>query len=172
MTNGRAKGARGELEVAAIVTDWWERLEPGCRFKRTPGSGGWATPDVRKEFGTAGDLVTTAKRFPWSVEVKWRQNWTWKELLAGRRSPVWSWWGQALAQGEESGLEPMLWMRHTGEPWWMLLRGSYVQRYDELAGATCLEVPLRGLTSVALLRASTLLDTRPERHALRLDGVR
>lgn len=69
------------------------------------------------EFNVAGDLVTNAKHFPFCVEVKRREAWSWREFMAGRRSPVWAWWQQACAAAEATGVEPMLWLRRSQQEW-------------------------------------------------------
>lgn len=115
--NGRQKGNRAELQVAALLEGWWERCEPGCKFVRVPSSGGWGTPLLRSEFRVSGDVATTAKKFPWVVEVKHRESWSWERLLAGKPSPVWGWWAQARRQASEMSLAPMLWFRRNREGW-------------------------------------------------------
>lgn len=137
MFNSRAKGSAAELDVAARLQEWWRQVEPGCRFKRTPLSGGWGTGDDRAGFRASGDLMTTAERFPWAIEVKRREGWAWKPLLAGGKSPVWGWWLQAQAAAGECGLLPMMWLRHNREPWHVMVR-AYCPRTEALLG------PLRG----------------------------
>jgi Holliday junction resolvase len=117
MKNSRTKGAVAEREVAKMFEEWWGKVEPGCKFKKTPLSGGWSSPDVRREFQTSGDLVTTAKKFPFSVEVKRREKWSWASLYKGGRSPVWGWWLQAETQGAEMLKTPLLLVRHNREEW-------------------------------------------------------
>lgn len=117
----RVKGASAEREVAVLLEAWWGQLEPGCKFKRTPVSGGWSSPDVRMAFQTAGDLVTTAKRFPWSVEVKRREGFDIENVRHGRRSPVWGWWEQTRKAAKEMGKEPMLWFRKNNSRWFLML---------------------------------------------------
>ena len=109
--NGRQKGARGERQVAELLTNWWQAIEPGCEFIRTPSSGGWANPQVRGHFKTSGDLMTTAQRWPFSVEVKHREGWSVERLERGMSSPVWGWWRQAIKASIEEKREPMLWFR-------------------------------------------------------------
>jgi hypothetical protein len=98
---------------------------PGVIFKRTPGSGGWADPDARAAFRTAGDLVTNAGNFPFAVEVKRREGWKLDILLVGRRSPVWAWWLQAQAAAREMKLQPALWIRKNHTPWYVMLPEQY-----------------------------------------------
>lgn len=129
MTQGRPKGVKAEREVAALLQEWWRQLEPECLFVRTPASGGWSQPKVRAEFRTSGDVMTTAKCFPFSVEVKRREGWRWSTLRAGKPSPVWAWWRQAQAQAREMGSEPMLWLRHSREPWMVMIPR---ERFDHL----------------------------------------
>jgi hypothetical protein len=90
-------------------------------FKRTPQSGGWSHAP---EFKVAGDLACNDARFPFCVEVKRRESWSWREFMAGRRSPVWTWWRQACAAAEASGLEPMMWMRRNHGDWIVVLTAA------------------------------------------------
>jgi hypothetical protein len=176
MTLGRRKGSAGELEVAKRMEAWWRQLEPGCTFKRTPGSGGWSHGAARRDFRTSGDLVTTATRFPWTVEVK-RREVSFRNFYAGRPSPVWTWWLQAQAQAAEAGLEPMLLFRRNREPWHMLLRADYL---DGFATAPRLTIELlleahrfegrwprvRGARPVCLRKAEGIYDLVPRYFAL------
>jgi hypothetical protein len=119
--NGRQKGARAELEVAALIQTWWSRREPDVIVKRTPGSGGWASPDARAVFRTAGDLVISSTKWPWSVEIKRREAWSLERLCKGGASPVWGWWRQAGEQAREMDLRPMLWFRRSHAAWLVML---------------------------------------------------
>lgn len=131
MASGRAsknKGARGELLVRDLLRDWWRQYDPEARFERTPGSGGW---DKDGDFGVAGDLVTNSVSFPFSVEVKWRESVSFPVFFDSRRSPVWAWWRQCLADAASSGVrgrEPMLWARKSRMDWVVLMSHRYVQR--------------------------------------------
>lgn len=121
----RLKGKVAEREVAHLHEAWWGSLEPGCRFVSTPQSGGWSAPTVRAEFRASGDLMTTATRFPFCVEVKRREKWSLEWLQAGKASPVWGWWRQAQRAAVEAELEPVLWFRRSREPWWVLVRAGF-----------------------------------------------
>lgn len=101
-------------------------LEPRCRFERTPLSGGWGkSSGARKDFRTAGDLVTSAKHWPFCVEVKWRERWVLSRLLKGVDSPVWQWWSEANDHAIEQGDQPMLWFKKNREPWRVLVRFDF-----------------------------------------------
>ncbi len=112
--SSKAKGAKAELEVARLLDPWWSRLEPGARFIRSPGSGGWRHA---KRFGARGDLMPDpdlVKQFPFVLEVKRREGWSEEGFLLGSRggkSPVWSWWQQCQKAAEDAALRPMLWFR-------------------------------------------------------------
>lgn len=135
----RPKGASGELEVCRLLEAWWRQLEPDCKFARTPGSGGWSTANNREAFGTAGDLVTTAKSFPFGVEIKRREGWTDRELLAGRKSPVWGWWKQCQKAAREMQKVPMLWFRRNHRKWLVMMPIRYATSGDLSVGklVTC-----------------------------------
>lgn len=119
--NSRAKGKRGERQVAALLARWWGAVEDGVQFVPTPQSGGFSTKQVRAEFKLAGDLMTTSRVFPYVVEVKHREKWSEARLRDGRRSPVWGWWRQVQEAAEVQGGTPMLWFRHNREPWLVMI---------------------------------------------------
>lgn len=163
----RQKGARAELEVARLLQEWWREVEPGCVFKRTPGSGGWSKGDAGADFGAAGDLVTSAKTFPWCVEVKAREGWAWSTLLADRPSPVWKWWAQACTAAMESRLEPILIFRHRREPWHAILRRHEADRLEIVERLPLKHVWIRidGDDLVLVDLARLLARPRPGRFA-------
>lgn len=116
MVNGRQKGSRGEREVARHLAEWWGRLEKGCEFMRTPLSGGWSTEGARTHFKAHGDIMTTAKHFPFCVEVKYREQWSPKRFFLGHASPCWEWWLQCLDAAEPGDDVPMMWLRKSRVP--------------------------------------------------------
>jgi len=135
---GRDKGNGAEREVAALIKAWWSQIEPDVEVCRTPLSGGWGGPSQRAGFKASGDLMLTAKRWPFTVEVKRREGMSMDRLLQGTRSPVWGWWRQAQVQGVEMDAIPMLWIRKNRQPWrvlvpWWLgetIRRACVEVYD------------------------------------------
>jgi hypothetical protein len=162
--NSRAKGKRGERELARLLEAWWGKLEPGCEFRSTPSSGGWATPELRGHFLVAGDLVTTATRFPLTVECKLRESWSWAPLLAGRRSPVWGWWRQCERAALEEGRHPALFFRRSREPWHVITGWRLVEswRATHAKAWTKEKLIAHGIDSdLAMVRLDALLAVDP-----------
>lgn len=132
--NGHVKGARGEREVAGILQEWWRRRETAAEFIRTPMSGGWNKGSTaRVHFQACGDVMTTSEKFPFCIEVKWREAWGVDNLLNGKRTPPWDWWLQTIEAAVEQGSTPMMWMRRnrlrdgTAFPWLVWLPLDYVK---------------------------------------------
>lgn len=115
-----------EREVSALLQTWWRRAEPDCLFVRSPSSGGWQTPKAREGFQAGSDIMTTALRFPFGVEVKRREGWCWKNVTAGMPSPVWAWWRQSQMAAAEMHKQPMLWFRKNREQWRVMVPESNV----------------------------------------------
>lgn len=148
--NGRSKGKRAELEVAKLCEAWWRALEPECRFVRTPASGGWHGPDVRAEFKTSGDLMSTAKLWPFSVEVKKREGWSLEWLSFGRPSPVWAWWEQCRKAAREDGREPLLLFTRNRAPWLAMARRRFHEELRPYAPPTPWSIPRRGMIAMGI----------------------
>ncbi len=123
----RDKGNKAEIEIAHTIQPWWRLHEPEANFVRTPLSGGWGAPTLRAGFRASGDLMTNAKDFPFAVEVKRRESWSWAPLLAGKASPIWGWWLQTQTAAKEMKAEPILFWRKNREPWWVMLRETFCQ---------------------------------------------
>jgi hypothetical protein len=126
--NSRAKGRRAERDVAKLLAKWWRKIDKKVEFKPTPLSGGWGGRDggkhVRAHFKASGDLMTTSVSFPFTIEVKHREAWSMRNLVAGRATPVWDWWVQSQRQSEEEGEIAMLWFRKNNFPWMVALPPS------------------------------------------------
>lgn len=133
MTLGRIKGNAAEREVANRLAVWWKPVED-AKFVRTPLSGGWGGKEVRAEFRASGDLMTTAKKWPFVVEVKRREGWSWKTFLAGKPSPIWGWWQQTVKAANEMGGQPLLIFRKNREPWSIMVS---VSLYVRARGRPC-----------------------------------
>ena len=169
MTNSRSKGRRAEREVAKLLADWWGQLEPKCEFKCTPLSGGWGGRDggahVRAHFKASGDLMTTATRFPFTVEVKHREQWSMKNLVAGKPTPPWDWWIQSQRQAtEESGVS-MLWFKKNRYPWMVGLPEGFLDITPDLyvpSSILDLKTTPYGDIVPAFFFGERLLELKPE----------
>jgi hypothetical protein len=171
MFGSRQKGSVAEREVAKMIETWWRTLEPECRFVKTPLSGGWQGPDVRAGFQMSGDLMTTAKFFSLSVEVKRRENWTWERVLAGRPSPVWTWWRQAQEQALEMNKIPSLWIRKNREKdWTVMLPAKTVERWGIRLKSVWNMATLNVGISPVIVMAYDLLRIHPKTIAEGIDG--
>ena len=106
-----------------MLKAWWNRYEPEATFVRTPGSGGWTTRQQSEQdtFHTGADIVTSSKTFPFAVEVKHRENWSYANFLEGKKSPARAWWDQAVRQADNMGKLPMLLCRRNRNPWLVVL---------------------------------------------------
>jgi hypothetical protein len=97
--------------------------------------------------------MTTAKRFPFAVEIKFRENWDLNNILLGKASPVWKWWWQCQDAATEMGKEPLLWLRRSREPWYVMLGDGFARRSisrQALGAAARVWTPeaLRGINTV------------------------
>ena len=181
--NQRSKGARGEREVAKIIREWWSKVEPKAEFVKTPGSGGWQGKgfrgqSLRSEFRMSGDLMTTSKRFPFSIEVKFREAWSYANVVRKRASPVWGWWRQCVDAARECGAVPMLWFRRARGQWLVMLGHDYAMTMHispPKCAWTVKDFPLGNIGNYPvpiLFDASTVLGCDPKQLALPKDKVR
>ena len=128
--NSRAKGNRGELDVATAFSRWC-----GEPVRRTPGSGGWGGA---REFGTKADLVCANPIFPFHVECKHREKWVLDDLVTGVRRDhdrsVVRWWEQCVTscpsvltkQGRRPSKVPLLAFRRNFQPWLVMVQAEHV----------------------------------------------
>lgn len=161
--NGRRKGNVAEREIAKLLQEWWSKVEPDCQFVRTPLSGGWSSAKVRGDFRASGDIMTTAKQFPFVVEAKRREQWSMDSFEKGNRSPVWRWWKQSQKQADEANGLPMLWIRKNHVEWFVVVgKEAFVQLHGhEFIG--CMVRIDQEL--VACVRAKDLFDVNPHRFS-------
>lgn len=108
------KGATFERKVAKILQEYWSQVSPGCSFRRTPGSGGWARSGGNLDkFGSAGDCVCDDTTFPWCLEMKHYASYDVEKLLNGKNATIMQWWDQADGETPE-GKSPLLIMKRNG----------------------------------------------------------
>ena len=89
-------------------------------------SGGWprAAP-CASNFKAGGSHDVAIKRWPFSVEIKRREAWSLERVLAFKASPAWGWWAQCCRASREDKRAPMMWMRQSRGPWYVVLPGQW-----------------------------------------------
>lgn len=161
--SSRSKGANAELEIMRKFKAWWEPIAPDSQWARVPLSGGWGTSGQRKGFKACGDIMTTCEIFPFTVEVKRREGWVMSTLMAGKKSPVWSWWAQAMRQGKEADLLPMLVFRKSRMEWLAMVDVMTILGKCPNEGVVLpREKPTDRLQIVRIMQLSDLLKTDPK----------
>lgn len=118
--NSRDKGRRGESQGCAQLKAWW-----GSDFARTPSSGGFKTKKFREDWNAEGDIVTPDETFPFSVEVKWQEEWSLDQILTAPKTKVWDWWEQAKGQTPDDRLTLLVFKKNR-QPWFVMLRETYL----------------------------------------------
>lgn len=112
---------QAERDVAEDFEAWWQAVEPGARFGRTPGSGAFATARALQGFKMRGDvMVDGAERWPFCVEVKFRKRVTLGAIdnyIMGRPSELDGYWKQVVVSAEKDGATPLLVFRGNRMPW-------------------------------------------------------
>jgi hypothetical protein len=96
--NSRAKGNSFELQVAKAFSQHF-----GCKFRRTPLSGGWS-----EKAETKGDIVCVDRDdFPYCVECKNAEGWHLESLFTDKHEWFDAWWLQVTSECPE-GKVPLL----------------------------------------------------------------
>jgi hypothetical protein len=112
--NNRQRGASNEYKVRDTLAEWWKAAD-GTLYKwaRTPQSGGSQLADG---FNMAGDICTTAPDWPFHVEAKRTQGWTFDQLLTDPTRVVGE-LGKHIEQAVDEAPQdkiPMLCLMHPG----------------------------------------------------------
>jgi len=109
---GRQKGNRFELTLARILSIWWKQPDANnlpakeLWFRRVPMSGGF---DKRKAGGDIWSVVDEAQTFPFSLEAKNREEWSWDGLFKrNEKWPVLSYWEQCCGDATRMKKVPLL----------------------------------------------------------------
>lgn len=100
--NGRAKGAKFELETAKGISAWW-----GTKFHRTPGSGGLHWKSDNRVTGDITPGSDAVEDFPFSVECKKVEDWNFEQIIKGV-GEVRDWWSQCHADALTVDKVPLL----------------------------------------------------------------
>jgi hypothetical protein len=126
---GRAstrKGAVAENDVAKKLEAWLRQEHAQATVRRTPLSGGWGAAG---EFTMRGDVQVRGAEFPWVVEVKRREGWSFRRFILGEQdSPVWAWWDSVCIEADKARLSPMLWVRQSAMEWIVVVDRAFAMR--------------------------------------------
>lgn len=118
MIDSRAKGATFERKIAKMLT---EAL--GIEFKRSPGSGAYAT--VNKMGAFKGDIITESP-FPYCIECKKYADFNLEDLVTGTKSGILKWFEQLNREkGKDKGI--LIFQRDHGKIM-MALESDVVQK--------------------------------------------
>lgn len=123
--NSRDKGGRGERAVIKLLEKWW-----GSDFAKTPQSGGFANKKFRDDWNAASDVVTPDETFPFSIEVKWWEDWSLDQILTAPKAPLWSWWEQAKRETPEGKLTLLVFKKNRQQFFMMAKLESDYNRYQ------------------------------------------
>jgi len=173
--NSRVKGNRAELDVAEMFSRW-----SGEVVRRTPGSGGWSNA----KFGVTADLVCANRAFPYSVEVKHRENWVLDDLVTGVRrehdKSIVQWWKQCVdscprdAARQRDGIRrdapfaklPLLVFRRNRQPWLVMMSEDTTCQGG--VGVGLFEVPCSPLIRIVkVMLLEVFLDLEPVPEGLK-----
>lgn len=118
--NSRNKGAEYERKIAKVLGLWWDE-----DFNRTPMSGGLQWKEDNR---VTGDIVTPPDSvFPFVIECKKREEWTFEQLLKGT-GEIESWWEQVTRDCDKVSLRPFLiFSKNFAPDYGMLLLSDFVQ---------------------------------------------
>lgn len=112
--NGRDKGKRLEYEVRNAMSAWW-----GIDFMRTPGIGAFGT--IMGQHDLVGDVYCTDPKFPYSIECKNVESWTFESLLKDSKPAIIEFWLQTCRQSYKAGKKPLLCISKARQPVYCLL---------------------------------------------------
>ena len=97
---GRSKGKAFERLIAKKFKEAF-----GHEFAPTPASGGLRWKDVKN---TRGDIVTDWEEWPYNIECKKCEDWTFDTLPITDKNPLSLWWKQCCDDAEVVEKEPVL----------------------------------------------------------------
>jgi hypothetical protein len=95
---GKQKGSNYERKIAKILKAAWN-----IELVKTPISGGWG------KMKTSGDITAEDRNFPFSIECKKQEGWSFEQLFKSpEKCELNKWWSQALDQGYKDDKIPLL----------------------------------------------------------------
>jgi len=124
MVDSRQKGGRAEAAIKKVLRD-----KTGLNFQRTPGSGALNPTHMLK-----GDIYipNTANRF--CIEVKhYKDDHLTSKILTSKNPQLIEWWSQAVRQGEQVDMQPLLFFKFDRSKW-------FVATYMDLDHDKCIDI--------------------------------
>ncbi len=159
----RDKGGRGQRAVAKLLKEWW-----GADFASTPMSGGFATKKFRDDWNAAADVVTPDALFPFSVEVKWQEDWCMEQLIKSDVCEPWKWWEQCVRESPDSKI-PLLVFTRNYEKWYYMVYTLDLLWYGNTPGRRLSTTDPEGkLVSVGLFSDLRTMDVETWKEAGKL----
>ena len=131
----RIKGSSFELRVSRILSAWWAEDESMLRaravdlpLRRAPGSGGW---DVRRGAGSDLLVMTPDFCFPFGVECKNTESWSFDGLFKGNGgASLLRYWEQCETATRLSSLCPLLVFTRNTYPVYALMPRQWAEFFD------------------------------------------
>lgn len=110
MVDSRQKGGRAESALKKVLRD-----ATGLNFQRTPGSGALAPTHMLK-----GDIYIPNAANKYCIEVKhYKDDHLTSKILTGKTPQLIAWWEQAVRQGNQVDMQPLLFFKFDRSKWFM-----------------------------------------------------
>ena len=110
MVDSRQKGGRAESVLKKLLRD-----KTGLNFQRTPGSGALNATHMLK-----GDIYIPNAANTFCIEVKhYKDDHLTSKILTGTNPQIIEWWKQAIRQGDQVGMAPLLFFKFDRSKWFM-----------------------------------------------------
>ena len=125
------KGSAFERKIAKSLQDWWngdktEEDEGYYQFQRTPLSGG---SQLAEGWGLAGDIVTNDPGFPFHIECKKQEGWSFSALMSeGGAAGFIKWWQQSAEESKITKKEPVVIFSKNNVKPLFAIKKSYIGR--------------------------------------------
>ena len=124
MVDSRQKGGRAEAAIKKVLRD-----KTGINFQRTPGSGALNPTHMLK-----GDIYIPNAANKFCIEVKhYKDDHLTSKVLTGKNPQLIEWWSQAVRQGEQVDMQPLLFFKFDRSKW-------FIATLMELNHDRCLDV--------------------------------
>ncbi len=110
MVDSRQKGARAESLLKKLLRD-----KTGINFQRTPGSGALNATHMLK-----GDIYIPNEKNRFCIEAKhYKDDHLTSKILTSKNPQLIEWWSQAVRQGEQVNMQPLLFFKFDRSKWFI-----------------------------------------------------